>query len=83
MVLRVLMTSTPDLTLGTAVDWQFAATVGRRLARPGPPSSEYTQRQVIDELASASTKAEPLVRDVTGLVTDGAVPAARIVDRPD
>ncbi|OBH59793.1 hydrolase [Mycobacterium mantenii] len=81
------MTSTPDLTLGTAVDWQFAATVGRRLARPGPPSSEYTQRQVIDELARASTKAEPLVRDVTGLVTNGFdkghVPAARIVDRPD
>lgn len=77
------MTPAPDLTLGTAVDWQFAASVGRRLARPGPPSSDYTRRQVIDELATASTKAEPLVRDVTGLVTDGAVPAARIVDRPD
>lgn len=77
------MTPAPDLTLGTAVDWKFAATVGRRLARPGPPSSDYTRSQVIDELAAASVKAEPLVRDVTGLVTDGAVPAARIVDRPD
>ncbi|MEE2855458.1 MAG: zinc-dependent metalloprotease [Actinomycetota bacterium] len=77
------MTPAPDLTLGTAVDWKFAASVGRRLARPGPPSSEYTRRQVIDELATASTKAEPLVRDVTGLVTNGAVPAARIVDRSD
>ncbi|CAM3341274.1 zinc-dependent metalloprotease [Mycobacterium colombiense] len=81
------MTPSPDLTLGTAVDWQFAATVGRRLARPGPPASDYTRRQVIDELAAASTKAEPLVRDVTGLVTDGVdkgrVPAARVVDRPD
>ncbi len=77
------MTPAPDLTLGTAVDWQFAAAVGRRLARPGPPSSDYTRRQVIDELATASTKAEPLVRDVTGLVTNGAVPAARIVDRAD
>ena len=76
------MTPAPELTLGTAVDWQFAATVGRRLARPGPPSSDYTRRQVIDELVSAAAKAEPLVRDVTGLVTDGAVPAARIVDRP-
>jgi coenzyme F420 biosynthesis associated uncharacterized protein len=38
---------------------------------------------VIDELATASTKAEPLVRDVTGLITNGAVPAARIVDRSD
>ena len=77
------MTPATDLTLGTAVDWQFAATVGRRLARPGPPSSDYTRGQVIDELATSSVKAEPLVRDVTGLIADGAVPAARIVDRPD
>ncbi|GFG99283.1 zinc-dependent metalloprotease [Mycobacterium timonense] len=77
------MTPAPELTLGTAVDWQFAATVGRRLARPGPPSSDYTRRQVVDELVGAAAKAEPLVRDVTGLVTDGAVPTARVVDRPD
>ncbi|MCA2318326.1 zinc-dependent metalloprotease [Mycobacterium intracellulare] len=77
------MTPASELTLGTAVDWQFAATVGRRLARPGPPSSDYTRRQVIDELVGAAAKAEPLVRDVTGLVAGGAVPAARIVDRPE
>ncbi|AFC46806.1 zinc-dependent metalloprotease [Mycobacterium intracellulare] len=77
------MTPASELTLGTAVDWQFAATVGRRLARPGPPSSDYTRRQVIDELLGAAAKAEPLVRDVTGLVAGGAVPAARIVDRPE
>ncbi|BCP08503.1 hypothetical protein MINTM020_06010 [Mycobacterium paraintracellulare] len=79
----MLMTPASELTLGTAVDWQFAATVGRRLARPGPPSSDYTRRQVIDELVGAAAKAEPLVRDVTGLVAGGAVPAARIVDRPE
>lgn len=77
------MTPASELTLGTAVDWQFAATVGRRLARPGPPSSDYTRRQVIAELVGAAAKAEPLVRDVTGLVAGGAVPAARIVDRPE
>lgn len=77
------MTSGSELTLGTAVDWGFAATVGKRLARPGPPSSEYTRRQVIDELTGAAAKAEPPVREVTGLVTEGAVPAARIVDRPE
>ncbi len=71
-----------ELTVGTAVDWRFAATVGARLARPGPKSSDYTRRQVIDELTSAAAKAEPPVRDVTGLVTEGAVPAARVVDRP-
>jgi coenzyme F420 biosynthesis associated uncharacterized protein len=77
------MTAASDLTLGTAVDWRFAASVGQRLARPGPPSTEYTRRQVIDELTTAAAKAEPPVRDVTGLVTDGAVPAARVVDRPE
>jgi coenzyme F420 biosynthesis associated uncharacterized protein len=79
----VRMTASSELTLGTAVDWQFAATVGQRLVRPGPPSTEYTRRQVIDELTTAAAKAEPPVRDVTGLVTDGVVPAARIVDRPE
>jgi coenzyme F420 biosynthesis associated uncharacterized protein len=75
------MKPSSNLTLGTAVDWRFAATVGQRLARPGPASSDYTRRQVVDELTSAAAKAEPPVRDVTGLVTNGAVPAARIVDR--
>ena len=77
------MTPSSDLTLGTAVDWRFAATVGQRLARPGPASSDYTRRQVVDELTAAAAKAEPPVRDVTGLVTNGAVPPARIVDRPE
>ncbi|OBF45695.1 hydrolase [Mycobacterium sp. 852002-50816_SCH5313054-b] len=77
------MTSSSSLTLGTAIDWRFAATVGQRLARPGPASSDYTRRQVIEELTSAAAKAEPPVREVTGLVTDGAVPAARIVDRSE
>jgi coenzyme F420 biosynthesis associated uncharacterized protein len=76
------MTQSSNLTLGTAVDWRFAATVGQRLARPGPASSDYTRRQVIDELTGAAAKAEPPVRDVTGLVTNGVVPPARVVDRP-
>jgi coenzyme F420 biosynthesis associated uncharacterized protein len=70
-------------TVGGAVDWQFAATVGARLARPAPPVTDYTRNQVIEELAAASRAAEPPVRDVTLLHTDGAVPDARIVDRPD
>ncbi|WIM86381.1 zinc-dependent metalloprotease [Candidatus Mycobacterium wuenschmannii] len=76
------MTSAPDLTVGRAVDWGFAATVGQWLARPGPPSTDYTRRQVIENLSTAAKAAEPPVRDVTGLRVDGAVPEARIVDRP-
>lgn len=75
------MTGASELTLGNTVDWEFAASVGERLARPAPPSTEYTRRQVIDELTVAAEKAEPPVRDVTGLIADGVVPPARVVDR--
>lgn len=76
------LAETPDLTIGRAVDWRFAAAVGGWLARPAPPTTDYTRRQVIDELSSSAKTAEPLVREVTGLGADAAVPDARIVDRP-
>src|SRR5262249_19403427 len=79
-----VMTSTEQssrLTVGRVVDWDFAATTGARLARPGPPSSAYTQHQIIGELAESSRSAEVPVRDVTGLVPGGEVPDALIVDR--
>jgi coenzyme F420 biosynthesis associated uncharacterized protein len=69
------------LTVGGAVDWQFAATVGAKLVRPGPAATDYTRSQVIDQLAEASRKAEPPVRDVTGLSEGGEIPDARVVDR--
>ncbi len=71
-----------ELDIGRAVDWGFAATVGGRLARPGPPMSDYTRRQVVDDLHRSARSAEPLVREVTGLGTDGVVPEASVVDRP-
>src|ERR1700742_27600 len=83
MVVRVRrMTASADLTVGRTVDWGFAATVGQWLARPGPPSTAYTRRQAVENLATAAKAAEPPVREVTGLHTNGAVPEARIVDRP-
>jgi coenzyme F420 biosynthesis associated uncharacterized protein len=69
------------LTVGRAVDWDFAATVGAKLARPGPAATDYTHSQVIDQLADASRKAELPVREVTGLAEGGEIPEARIVDR--
>ncbi len=69
------------LTVGRAVDWDFAATVGAKLVRPGPAATDYTHRQVIDQLADASRKAELPVREVTGLAEGGEIPEARVVDR--
>jgi coenzyme F420 biosynthesis associated uncharacterized protein len=75
------MSDSSQLTVGRAVDWKFAGTVGARLARPGPPVTEYTRRQVIEDLAQASGVAEGPVREVTGLSVDAPVPDARIIDR--
>jgi coenzyme F420 biosynthesis associated uncharacterized protein len=84
VVLRVRdVTPSSELTMGNAVDWRFAATVGEKLARGGPTTSDYTRRQAREELMRAAEQAEPPVRDVTGLITDGAVPPARVVDRPE
>lgn len=69
--------------IGQAVDWGFAATVGGRLARSAPPVTEYTRKQAISELAASSKAAEPPVRDVTRLSTQGRIPDARIIDRPE
>ena len=65
------------------MDWAFAGSVGARLARPGPPATEYTLRQVVDDLAEAAHAAESPVRDVTGLSGGGPVADARIVDRQE
>jgi coenzyme F420 biosynthesis associated uncharacterized protein len=71
------------LTVGRTVDWGFAATVGAKLARPGPAATDYTRRQVIEQLSSASLRAEMPVREVTGLNEGGEVPDARVVDRTE
>ncbi|MBY0441192.1 MAG: zinc-dependent metalloprotease [Mycobacteriaceae bacterium] len=70
------------LTVGRAVDWQFAATVGARLARPAPPCTEYTRGQVIDQLTAAVHAARQPVCEVTGLDIGAAMPPTRVVDRP-
>ncbi len=76
------MSRTTKINVGRTVDWGFAATVGAKLARPGPAATEYTRRQVVDQLASAALRAELPVREVTGLNEGGEVSDAHIVDRP-
>lgn len=71
------------LNVGRAVDWDFAATVGAKLARPGPPATDYTHRQAIEQLSAAARSSELPVREVTGLTEGGEIPEARIVDRAE
>ncbi|WP_406239170.1 zinc-dependent metalloprotease [Nocardia sp. NBC_01009] len=68
--------------LSGAVDWQLAARTGAALVPAGPRTSRYSAERVVAELADASIRAEGPVREVSGLLDDQPVPAARIVDRP-
>ena len=47
------MSDRVTMTAGRAVDWDFAATVGAKLARPAPASSDYTRNQVIEQLSTS------------------------------
>ena len=73
---------TQTFSVGSAVDWNLAASFGGKLARPEPPSTDYTRRQVIAQLADSARAAEVPVREVTGLAEGADIPEARIVDRP-
>ncbi|MFQ6394604.1 zinc-dependent metalloprotease [Nocardia sp. KC 131] len=68
--------------LSGAVDWRLAARTGAAIVPSGPRASRYSAEQVVAELADASVRAEGPVREVSGLLDDQPVPAARIVDRP-
>jgi coenzyme F420 biosynthesis associated uncharacterized protein len=70
-------------TIGTTVDWEFAATVGTKLTRPEPPATDYTRRQAVEQLSESARKAELPVREVTGLNEGAAVSEARVIDRND
>ncbi|UXA13059.1 zinc-dependent metalloprotease [Mycobacterium sp. SMC-8] len=75
--------SKSGLTVGRAVDWNLAASLGGKLARPEPPATEYTRRQVVDQLAEAARASELPVRETTGLIEGGEIPEARVVNRPE
>jgi coenzyme F420 biosynthesis associated uncharacterized protein len=51
------------------------------LVRSGPPVSDYTRRQAVDDLAEAAVAAETPVHEITGLGGHAPSSAARIVDR--
>ena len=81
--MRMCVVSGSTITAGRAVDWDFAATVGAKLARPAPAVTEYTRTQVIEQLYESARAAEHPVREVTGLNEGAELPEARVVDRPD
>ena len=63
------------------IDWNLAASLGQRLARPGPKVTRYTMNHAHRELADCAVRAEGPVREVTGLADGLPVPTAQILDR--
>lgn len=63
------------------VDWDFAVTVGTRVAGPGPEVSADEAAAAVVELREGAERSTPLVRDFTGLhAVEGTAPVL-VVDR--
>ena len=63
------------------VDWDFAVTVGSRVAGPGPEVSADEAAAAVVELREGANRSTPLVREFTGLqATEGTAPVL-VVDR--
>jgi coenzyme F420 biosynthesis associated uncharacterized protein len=64
------------------IDWELAISTGVRFARQGPNVSLADARAVVAELRALTAVVQQPVRDVTGLVSLGAVGPVAVVDRP-
>ena len=63
------------------VDWDFAVTVGSRVAGPGPDVSPDEAAAAVVELREGAERSTPLVRDFTGLHTEAGTAPVLVVDR--
>lgn len=64
------------------VDWELAASVARRLVKPGPQVSRAEAERVVAELRQFAADSEHHVREFTGLQATPASAPVVIVDRP-
>ena len=63
------------------VDWDFAVTVGTRVAGPGPDVSPDEAAAAVVELREGATRSTPLVREFSGLHTEAGTAPVLVVDR--
>ena len=63
------------------VDWDLAASTGRRLVRGGPETTMEEAAAAVVELREATDRADGHVRALTQLSADGPTPPVRVVDR--
>ncbi|MCB1295180.1 MAG: zinc-dependent metalloprotease [Gordonia sp.] len=80
--MSLMQTENGDVeSIGERIDWSVAASIGKRLSRPGPKITAYTREAAYAELLDAATRAEAPVREVTGLADGLRVPTTRVLDR--
>jgi coenzyme F420 biosynthesis associated uncharacterized protein len=63
------------------VDWDFAVTVGSRVAGPGPLVSTDEALAAVAELREGADRSTPLVQEFTGLRTEAGTAPVLVVDR--
>ena len=63
------------------VDWDFAVTVGSRIAGPGPEVSADEAVAAVVELREGAERSTPLVSEFTGLRTTAGTAPVLVVDR--
>ena len=63
------------------VDWDFAASAGRRLAPPGPRAGRAQIERLVTELREATERAVDPVAETSGLQAPQGSPAPLVVDR--
>jgi coenzyme F420 biosynthesis associated uncharacterized protein len=63
------------------VDWDFAVTVGSRIAGPGPEVSSEEAAAAVVELREGADRSTPLVSEFTGLHTTAGTAPVLVVDR--
>ena len=63
------------------IDWDFAATVGGRLAGQGPEVTAAEAAEVVAQLRADATRSTGLVRDFTGLDAPEGTAPVLVVDR--
>jgi coenzyme F420 biosynthesis associated uncharacterized protein len=63
------------------VDWDFAVTVGSRVAGPGPDVSPDEAAAAVVELREGAARSTPLVQEFTGLHAEAGTAPVLVVDR--
>ncbi len=67
--------------MSSMVDWDFAVTLGAKVAGDGPDIAPDAAAAAVAELREGAERSSPLVREFTGLVADERTAPVLVVDR--